>query len=524
MIKSSLRGVVLPLENMRLLKWLERVHPAALIFVVLCLNRIAVTLNGGEEHYLAYALQHYNPDWIRDSFTYNEFPGTRLLFQTITGFFVDKFGFQTTAVAGRILVFALSAFPLARIFRYFNLPNYAVLIIVQLFLLNKQSFFADEWIFWGFEPKALAYIFIFWGLLLFFERRYTLMAVALACSAWFHLLVGGWFFAGSLIAMLILKVRFRELAVSVSVFLAMMLPLILYLWPLLSFNNLNLNLNYIYVYFRLKHHLGIFYSYDYFIGKHLGGVTIAFLVLLAQFPLICRSGKGSFRSLSILNAVFLSIALFFVVIAWMDLEFFNRSGGFGLKYYPFRMMSISLFITVMQIIWLLRFRLRHLVWCNGIMFVLLILSFVALGVRTGLRVDEISRSLKPDLYLDEFVREVKKASSPGDVFVIMNPDYPTATTFSRLTRRENYVVFKYVPAGTEKLAEWYRRLKVVRFMSDNPRLMYKTAVKENISFILAREQVNDPGLRLIWPSALYFLYEVIPQEKNEIPSQTVVIR
>jgi hypothetical protein len=57
-------GEIAPLESQRWLAWLERVHPAAVIFIVLCINRLSVNLSGNEENYLAYALQHYNPGWI----------------------------------------------------------------------------------------------------------------------------------------------------------------------------------------------------------------------------------------------------------------------------------------------------------------------------------------------------------------------------------------------------------------------------------------------------------------------------
>ncbi|MFO7722328.1 MAG: hypothetical protein R6V49_03805, partial [Bacteroidales bacterium] len=304
-------------EDWMIFRRMKYVHPAWLIFGLLLLNKTYLTLNGGEEQYLAYALQQYNPDWVPNSFSVTEFPGTRLLFQTITGFFVYHFGFLATAFTGRVLVFLLMSFPLARIFRHFGFSTLTMLVLMQFFLITKQSFFADEWIFWGFEPKAPAYVFLFWGLLFLLEKRFLLMAVALAFSSWFHLLVGGWFFAGAMILMLFSRRPVREMAATAGLYMAMMLPLVIYLWPLIASSydtGTHINLDQVYVYFRLKHHLGLFDSYGYFVSKHLPGVAAAAAALVWQIVLLRKVGDAGFRLMTKLNVIFLSLALAFVAV------------------------------------------------------------------------------------------------------------------------------------------------------------------------------------------------------------------
>lgn len=490
------------------IKWLnENLHPAVVIFIVICLNRLHLPLSGGEEHYLSFALQHYDPQWIPNSFTYTEFPGTRLLFQVITGFFVERFGFMTIAIAGRLIVFTLISFPLTRLFRLFGFNNILILIIVQGFLLTSQSFFADEWILRTFEPKAPAYVFLFWGLLFLLSRQYLLMAIALAFSAWFHLLVGGWFMLGALCVMILQKKSFRQWFSAGALFALMMLPLLIYLWPVLAGQISNgESMNHVYVYFRLKHHLGLFDTYDYFVQKHLAGVIVALIVLLFQPYLYRRFADPLFRTLVLLNGVFLALAMVFVILAWVDMQFLNKSGGLGLTYYPFRMMSVSLLITIIQLTLFLR---EHLPAFKRVVMVLATSAVIVLLVRTFVNVKVLIDDLQPVPEIEEMYHVVNRVSKPGDVFVLLHPDYPTATSFSRLSRRENYVVYKYVPAGTWKLAEWYRRIGVVERMENEPSTIHTLASREGIRYVFSRYPITDQPLELCWKSSFYYLYQVL---------------
>jgi hypothetical protein len=488
--------------------WLnERVHPVFVLFFVILLNRLHLPLSGGEEHYLSFALQQYDPSWIPNSFTYTEFPGTRLLFQTLTGFFVHQFGFMATAIAGRLIVFVFIGFPLARLFRLFQLNNLTILIIVQGFLLTNQSFFADEWILRTFEPKAPAYVFLFWALLFFMFRQYLLMAVALAFSAWFHLLVGGWCMVGVMLVMILSRVPFKQWVSAGVLFAAMLLPLIWYLWPVLMEQVASgEKMNQVYVYFRLKHHLGLFDSYAYFVQKHLAGVIVAFLVLLVQPLLFKRLRNPMSRTLVLLNGTFLALALVFVLLAWIDMQFLDKAGSMGLTYYPFRMMSVSLFLTIVLGVVFLK---EH---CSGFSRWVKYLAGIALTilvVRSVVNIRDLAEDLKPDHAMEALVNAAQMVSEPGDVFLLLHPGYPVETSFGRLSQREPYVVFKYVPAGGAKLAEWHRRIGIVESLENDPSGIHPLALQEGIQFVFSRYPVTNSLMELCWHSSSYYLYRVL---------------
>lgn len=56
------------------LSWLEKIDSRLLIFVVLICNNLAFPLSGGEEQYLQYAKQWFQPEWIPGSFTLPNLP------------------------------------------------------------------------------------------------------------------------------------------------------------------------------------------------------------------------------------------------------------------------------------------------------------------------------------------------------------------------------------------------------------------------------------------------------------------
>lgn len=506
-----------PLWLQRALGWIEHIHPAILVFLILVLNKASFMINGGEEQYLAYALQHYHPDWVPGSFSLTEFPGTRILFQAITGFFVYHFGFHVTAFAGRIIAFLLAAFPLAKLFRQLNLRKVAILVILQLFLQTRQSFFADEWLFWGFEPKALAYPFLFWGLYLMLKERYLLMAAALALSTWFHMLVGGWCFIGIAILMVFRRIPLKTLLGTWLAYGLLMAPLVAYLFPLLlnsTQTDTGANLNWVYCYFRLKHHIGLFDSYAYFIQKHMTGVITAITVLILQWIFYVKIREPQIRKIAQLNIIFLTLALAFVMVAWIDKAFLGCSGGMGLKYYPFRMMGVSMLLSVLQVVWWVVSSERQKSFFRILFTLAVIASVVILGVRTWMNVRQSVTAFTPEPEKEELFRKVVEVSDPGDVFIFLKPWYGITTSFSRRTARENFVVFKFVPAGTDKLGEWFRRLKVEYEMNLRKEHIREIAGREGIQFVVAGKPLPSPGLALIWSSEKYYLYEVVTMEKD----------
>ena len=133
----------------------------AIIFITLVANKLALPISGNEEDYLGFAMQFFNPGWIRNSFTLSDFPGSRLFFQLIVGWPLQFLPWETALCLFRFINFFLLAVGLAFLFRKLKLHYLEAFFIFQIYIITAQSFFGGEWIFYGFEPKTLAYIFVF---------------------------------------------------------------------------------------------------------------------------------------------------------------------------------------------------------------------------------------------------------------------------------------------------------------------------------------------------------------------------
>ncbi len=177
----------------KLFAFFERIDVRLLVFILLCLNFLSFRVTGNEEVYLALSRQYMDPSWIPDSFMFTEWPGTRYLYQVMAGFTLKHLTFEQVAIGGRLLVFLIIAFPVGGLFKRLKIPNLAVILLFQLYLI-RQNYFAGEFIFGDFEPKSLAYIAVFYGLNSLFDRKYLMAAICAVISSYFHILVGGWFF------------------------------------------------------------------------------------------------------------------------------------------------------------------------------------------------------------------------------------------------------------------------------------------------------------------------------------------
>ena len=140
-------------------------HPAKwhilLVFAVIVLNKLGIDVSGGEEQYLAFAKQFTNPDWIPGSFTYTEFPGSRLVFQWMVGPIMQVLSFEVATLVFRTLNFALIAVPIGLILKRLNVSILLSFLFIQVFVLSIQNFVGGEWIIKSFEPKSIAYAFVF---------------------------------------------------------------------------------------------------------------------------------------------------------------------------------------------------------------------------------------------------------------------------------------------------------------------------------------------------------------------------
>jgi hypothetical protein len=502
-------------------KFFERIDTRLLIFILLVCNNLYFPLSGGEEQYLQYAKEWFEPQWIPNSFTLTEFAGTRLVFQMICGFFTQFITIEWFAMIARLVSFALLAFPLARLFKHFGLSNVYIFIILQIFLITDQSFFGKEWMFRTFEPKVVAYLFLFWGLIAFLRQRYYHWALWLVAATYFHVLVGGWFLLTGLIYLWFQRRNFAFIVKLAATYVVPLLPFIWYLYNGIIKNSPSeingVNLNWVYVYYRLPHHLGIFDSWKFFVDTHLTGVVLS-LFWLALCILILRRGVArQVKPLFQLSLIILSLNLFFVGVAAIDAYWLGKSGSLGLKFYPFRQSTLAMFFLFIAVTGLL---IQHL--ANHPKFYLLrrFALLVVMVIFISHCVSTVKRNMRyfaGNPSYQQMIQFVRQHTRPGDAFILLNMGNIRSASeymkFTRLAERENFVVFKFVPAGTKKLYDWYVRNQLLGQMEKTPAKISEIARTYSVNYVVSPNALQADGIRKIYENDVYRVYEIIAPQK-----------
>jgi hypothetical protein len=502
-------------------KFFERIDTRWLIFVLLVGNNLYFPLSGGEEQYLQYAKEWFEPQWIPNSFTLTEFAGTRLVFQIICGFFTQFISIEWFAMIARVVSFALLAIPLARLFKHFGLSNVYIFIILQIFLITDQSFFGKEWMFRTFEPKVVAYFFLFWGLLAFLQQRYYRWVLWLVAATYFHVLVGGWFLLTGLIYLWIQRRNIMFIIKLGAAYVAPLLPFIWYLFNGVIKNSPSeingVNLNWVYVYYRLPHHLGIFDSWEFFAETHLVGVVLSLFWLVACAWILRRDVARQAKPLFQLSLIILSLNLLFVVVAAVDAYWLGKSGSLGLKFYPFRQSTLAMFFLFIGVTGLILHRLAshpkfYLLRRLALSVVMII--FVSHFVST---VKRNVRYFAGNPSYQQMIDFVRQHTQPTDSFILLKMGNIRSTSeymkFTRVAERDNFVVFKFVPAGTRKLYDWYVRNQLLGQMEKSPAEIPEIARAYSVNYVISPEELQVDALRKIYENEVYRVYAIDAPQK-----------
>ncbi|MDF1868208.1 MAG: hypothetical protein P1U70_25530 [Saprospiraceae bacterium] len=510
-------------------EFFQLIDPTFLVFSLIAINFLSFIPHTNEEQYLLYANQHFNPEWITGSLMATEFPGTRYLFELLFGWIVDSFGFEKTVFFGRIINFALMSFPIAVLFKQLRFSNLQMILALQIFILFGQNLFGGEWIFGAMEAKTFAYIFIFWGLTKFLKKEYYTAFGLITAATYFHVLIGGWFAISCLLTLLIQKYPFKKTVQLGFLYGLPLLPLLYYLGK----NMLGevpeyiqkVNLDYIYVYFRNKHHIGLFYDFEYFFQNHFIGVLASLIVFLAFLKLekLTAFVKTTPVLLTIKNLMLamFAIGFLFVGVSLMDKLFFDLSGGFLLKSYPFRMQGLAcLFFVALSIGFLSqKGRLtdsKHKV----LMFLVPILLGSAL-VNVGLNIRDMV-NYQSDTAYNEVIEYLKKETPTSSTIMVLpgnnsqmknRQNDSFALDLMRRTKRDNFVHFKYIPSTPEKMYQWYQRLKIVEKIEKSPVYLNDVKKEFTINYVLT-PQSKELNQKVVFENKAYKIFEI--EKENQV--------
>ncbi|NOZ46700.1 MAG: hypothetical protein GXO79_07940 [Chlorobi bacterium] len=491
----------------------NQVNPVFIIFSILCINKLSYDAFGGEEQYLALAREFINPDWIPGSFHLTEFAGTKLFFQLLIGPLLQIIDFNVFVFFARLISFLLLSIPLSKIFKHLQLNNVLVFIIIQLFLIGHQAFVGGEWIFKGFEPKTIAYIFVFYAFYYLMKNRFTKSIIFSAIGAYFHILVGGWFFVLTMVYLLFAKSNFKELLKYGFLFILILLPFSVYLYLGIfqgRTTEINgVNLNWIYCYYRLPHHLGIFRDTDFFMNHSFYGVLISAFFLVVGVFIAPYVKNKKIKFLNTINIIILSILLFFVLVALADKLFFNCTCKLLLKYYPFRLGALSKLFIYTEVIVLLNNLLsekKYFAYSLNFVFSAILIVTLFNGIN-NVKKTILSRV---DIAFDEMTNFIKYNTDHRAVFIItgLNTGSYTYITFTRKAERENYAVNKFVPAGTEKLYFWYKRQQNSYKVRKNINFLFELAKTDKIDYVMSANTLKNDRLSMVYHNSKYYLYKI----------------
>lgn len=480
--------------------------------VILCGNELGFLVRGGEEQYLAFAKQFMDPGWIPGSFSLTEFAGTRIVFQLLVGSLLKVISIENAVFTLRLLACTGMAFALARLFNTLRIDWIWAGIITQLFVMSEQSFFGEEWIIQSFEPKVVAYIFVILALDALARDRLTRTAVLLACATYFHFLVGGWMVVAVGINLLITSENgwWKRFALPYA---GLVLPFVVYLFggyfsspPLET----EVDLDWVYAYYRLPHHAGIFITNEFFIEKQLAGVIISLVVLLAAVLLgdRVRLEMQVFRRLLIIA---LAVTLSFVPVAWADAQLFDFALAGVLKYYPFRLSGIAMFLTILLAADLLKSRLEAVSYVRPGRYAVGGIAFMLFAIQTINHIKDEMESLYSEPYI-QAIRYIRANTDEQEVFAILNTslDNDEYNAFIRLSERENFSVKKFVPGEKHKLKEWYKRQLDLIAVNENNRRAGMLLEKYGVTHILSAGML--PAGDLLFENDHWFIYRIDSQD------------
>ncbi|MDR1699137.1 MAG: hypothetical protein LBR75_04875 [Prevotellaceae bacterium] len=482
---------------------INKLDSRLLIFLLLCLNLLSFSVDSNESAYFPLAKQFIDPAWIPGSFSFTEWVGTRYLFQLIAGYALQFLSFEQLSFFGRIVNFALFAFPLGLIFRELKIKNIGILLILQLYALDigHQYLVGQEWIFQGFEAKTIAYIFIFYSFYYVLKERYLWAALFAALASYFHILVGGWFFVLLFLYIFVKERNVKTLFLSVVTYLLVALPFIAYLALHLDKSGSVINavdIDYVSVFVRNAHHVAPLHSK--YVGSVIPRVVVCVILLWTSIVYFNKNNNEFVRKLSLIGSISVVIVLVGLVITFIDVN------GRLLKYYLFRISAIGTFSYVLMFALLLRDKYGQKVNLRAIAFVAFTLLFLyGIGKNIKRQVDYCN-DMQPVEELTGFACQ----HTPADaVFLFLGKE---ETLFPSKARREILVLYKCDPGGGEKIYEWYMRVLDRNRLIENINYIDTITQKYKLDYLIDVKKIEDTRLREVYRNSQYYLYEIIKSD------------
>lgn len=465
-----------------------------------------------EENYFLLSKLFLHPELLPHTFTAYDVPGTRILFQYISGFFLQFMSYESFALWSRTVNYLLYSLIFTKIFKKLDFNLLESLFVIAVLFLSRQDFFGDEWMIKSFESKTLAYVFVLWSIYHLLEKHYTRGVLFAALSIYFHILVGGWY-AMVIFIYLLFKEGFFRTSKMGALYILVAAPFIAYLFTNYFMDNPitvnGINTNWIYTAIRVPHHTYPFKSADYFVSHFLRGSLMAFISFMLSLFYFRRLKDEELSFFNTLNIIIFTQQFLFLAIAYFD------TNGFLLRYYPFRLSCLAaLFTYIILVLYakrhflsvlpkhlaeIIRARSRFMAGVVLIVIAFFVVSSMGRHMR-NIRKYNGEEARKAGLY-----SWVKNNTCKDDVFILRGYD---DLGFIRNTDREVFSIFKFVPTRSRAIYEWYVRfMENERFNNDISHIK-KIRDAYRVDYVVSTKAAGDARLDLVYKDKAYFLYKI----------------
>jgi len=415
------------------------------LFVLLLLLMPPGDWHDNEETKLGSAWRQVSPPAIAAISALTDDSLHRFLFTFLNNLGIVSVGLDWTHYLGRLLVITLYALTLTSFFRALKFSIVEASFILLLFVHTGEDILGGEWLFRGYEPKTLAYPFVFLSFANFLKDRFRATYFCLAIATYFHFLVGGFWLLVVLACDLYRNRATKRIFKQFLQYLLICSPLI----GLIAFDQIrnsvsqtNPSPDWIYTFYRNAHHVAPFALPQLTDAWYVG------IIFLTVLTIIFGCFSFYFKQPNEQQAARLIFGLNLYLFAALAISFFDKTGFWG-RFYLFRPSSITYFLALCFFVALLKSRVAK----SHLIFVALLACVGLASLPLIPKKLKALRPLAPDY--PPAVRQLVAQTNPTDIFLVDFALEEKWIAFERSLDRPTLIMHKFVPTGSAPLIRWY---------------------------------------------------------------------
>jgi hypothetical protein len=234
-------------------------------------------------------------------------------------------------------------------------------------------------------------------------------------------------------------------------------------------------------------------------------VVVSFMLLLASVFYFRKYPDENVKKLNLVAAISLCMIFVGLIITYIDVN------GRILKYYLFRISSIGAFCYFLLLFLFLRYELPKRFNPDRLRVFLMVFIVSVFVIATWRNISKQIQYNEHEKDLAGLVAFVCEQTNPDDIYLFLERK-EEEESFSRRTRREAFVMFKFDPGGGEKIYEWYIRSLERGKLRKNIAYIDTIKGKYRLDYLITKKEVRYKHLKERYHSNKYYLYEVIGNE------------